>query len=80
LTNEKHLSKKTSRGQFDDSQSLRTESLWAGMNTEIISFQYISCERIDEGIIISSENHEDENPYLSDTLLVKTYGIEIDCV
>jgi hypothetical protein len=50
------------------------------MNIEISRLQFILPEKIEEDIIILSENHEVENRYLSDILLVKIYGPETDFV
>jgi hypothetical protein len=50
------------------------------MNIEIQKLLYIFREKIDEDIIILFENLEDENQYLSDTLLDKMYGMGIEFV
>jgi hypothetical protein len=50
------------------------------MNIETKKLLYILIEKIDEDIIISYENHEDENLYLYDILLDKIYGMVTEFV
>ena len=51
-----------------------------GMNIETEKLLYTSIEKIEEDTIILSENHEGENLYLLDILLVKICGHEMDSV
>jgi hypothetical protein len=48
------------------------------MSIETKKLLYISIKRIEEDIIISSENLVDENQFLLDISLVKICGMETD--
>ena len=50
------------------------------MNIEIKELQFTLIEKIEEGIIISSESHEVENQYWYDTLPDKICGMEMESV
>jgi len=64
----------------DDSHVIKMVLLWDGMNIETKKHLYIFQKKIEEDTTILFENHEGENLYLLDTLLVKTCGMEIDYV
>jgi hypothetical protein len=59
---------------LDDSLYIKTLFLWDGTNIEIEKLRFILIEKTEEGITISSESHEDENPSYLVTLLVKMCG------
>jgi hypothetical protein len=55
-------------------------SLCDGTNTEIRKLLFISIEKTEEDIIISSENQDEENLFSLDTLLAKMSGMEMESV
>lgn len=56
---------------------IKMELLCDGMNIETKKLPFIFQKKIEEGTIISFENHEDESLYLLGTLLVKISGMEM---
>jgi hypothetical protein len=60
--------------------SIKIEYYLVGMNIEIKKLPFILIEKIDEDITMLLGSHEGENQYLSDTLLDKICGIEMDYV